>query len=56
MTNFSKEFPQYYCPICKVYQIFKNEQNNKYKCMNCQKYTLKITKDWTYWQKVLFLL
>lgn len=43
MTNFSKEFPQHYCPICNAYQIFKKEQNNTYKCMKCEKYTLSIT-------------
>ena len=44
MTNFSKEFPQHYCPICKVYEIFKRKNKNTYKCMKCEKYTLKIMK------------
>lgn len=40
MTNFSKEFPQYYCPKCKVYEIFKRKNKNTFECMKCQKYTL----------------
>ena len=40
MTNFSKEFPQHYCPKCKVYEIFKRKNKNTFECMKCQKYTL----------------
>lgn len=44
MTNFSKEFSQHYCSICKAYEIFKSKNKNTFECMNCQKYKLTIMK------------
>lgn len=38
----TNDFTQHYCPICRVYEIFNKKDNNTYKCMKCQKYTLTI--------------